>query len=317
MRRIPTAVIDIIRSKGGIVEVTDGAWERGADFPTGIVGGMVHHWGSEAARSGDVQAGHSYPRSQGGLRTDERIVDNWFVDQDGTIYLIAAGAANYSSCYGIRQVLDEVRNDRWPGGTAHERGFTNNSICGNKYFWNVEVEHPGDGSPMPDIQEVSIAILVASMAQALGQSIDQVIGHSEWTPRKVDPRWEGPGNRMPAIRTEALSILSGNIPAPLPPQEVDTMNMPPTIRYGDGYWITTPEGSGGDKTLGFYVENLQALLALRGFIDENSEDDGSIPADGKFGHGTETAVKGFQLSAGLAPDGAAGPLTWTALLLAN
>jgi len=320
MKRIPESVISMIEALGVSVVVVDGAWERGSDFPTGIVGGMVHHWGSEAARRGDVQAGHSYPKSQGGLRTDERIVDNWFVDQDGTIYLIAAGASNYSSCYGSRQVLNEVREGRWPGGTARQRKLTHNTICGNKYFWNVETEHPGDGSPMPDIQEVAVAALVACMARALNQSIDQVIGHSEWTTRKVDPRWEGPGNRMPAIRAEALSIFAGNLPLPLPPQETDMLQMPPTLKYGDGAWVNqrqdAPNGDFSIEAI-YAVENLQALMALRGFIDENSEDDGSIPADGKFGRGTEAAVKAFQTSVGLASDGVAGPMTWTALILAT
>ncbi len=315
MKRIPREIIAAIRELGATVLVEDGAWERGKDFPTGIVGGMVHHWGSEAARRGDVKPGHSYPRSQGGLRSDERIVDNFFIDQDGTISLIAAGASTYSSCYGSKQVLKEVRSDMWPGGTARERGLFANSICGNRYFWNVEVEHPGDGSPMPDIQEVAIAVLVAAMSEVLGQSIEQTIGHSEWTTRKIDPRWEGPGNRMPPIRNEASNILEGLLPSPLPPQETDMLPMPPTLKYGDGSWVNVP--AGGDGTLGFYVENLQALLALRGFIDENSEDDGSIPADGKFGHGTEAAVMAFQTSAGLASDGVAGPMVWTALLQAT
>lgn len=311
MKRIPNIVVDTIRSRGVTVVVEDGAWDRGADFARGIYGGMIHHWGSEAARRGDVEAGHSYPKSQGGLRTDERIIDNWFADQDGTLHLIAAGAATYSSCYGSKIVLDEIRTNIWPGGTARERGLTS-TVCGNRYFWNVEAEHPGDGTPMPDVQELAIAVLVASMCEVLNQSIMQVVGHVEWTPRKIDPRWEGPGNRTPAIRAEAQSILDGNLPTPIPPQETDMIAMPPTLRYGDGSWTTNPDG--GDSSVGFYVENVQALLALRGFIDENSEDDGTIPADGKYGHGTETAVKGFQTSASLEPDGVAGPLTHTALI---
>ncbi len=314
MKRIPETVIGLLEARGVTVIVEDGAWGRGADFPSGIVGGMIHHWGSEAARRGDVEAGHSYPKSDGGLRTDERIVDNWFADRDGTMHLVAAGAANYSSCYGSRQVLDEVRGDRWPGGTAWQRGLKD-SVCGNRYFWNMEAEHPGDGSPMPDIQELAVAATVAAMCEALDQNVEQVVGHSEWTSRKIDPRWEGPGNRMPAIRAEAQSILDGNIPAPIPPQETDMLEMPPTLRYGDGSWNVNP--AGGDNTVGFYVENVQALLALRGFIDENSEDDGTIPADGKYGHGTEAAVSAFQISAHLNPDGKVGPLTWTALINAT
>ena len=317
MNRIPDIVVDLLRSRGVDVIVETGAFGRGFNFPTGIVGGMLHHWGSLAATSGAIHAGHCYPKSQGGLRTDERINCNWFSDRSGTLHLIADGASNYSSCYGVKQILDEVREDRWPGGSARERGLHNNSICGNKYFWNMEAEHAGDGSPMPDVQELAIATLVASMSEILGQSIQQTIGHLEWTDRKIDPRWEGPGNRTPAIRLEAQNILDGGVPTPIPPQETTTMNMPPTIHYGDGAWNTTPSGSGGRKSMAFYVGNAQALLTIRGFIDEKSEDDGAIPVDQKYGHGTEAAVEGFQITVGLDPDGIVGPMTWTALLLAT
>ncbi len=320
MNRIPFTAVELLRSRGVTVVIEPGAMARGTDFPRGIYGGMLHHWGSTAAATGAVQAGHTYPRSQGGLRTDERVNCNWFSDRDGTIHLISAGAATYSSCYGSRIVLEEVRTDTWPGGTARERGITDNSICGNRFFWNMEAEHPGDGSPMPDVQELAIATLVAVMCDLLGQTVLQVIGHLEWTGRKIDPRWEGPGNRTPAIRGEAQNILNGRIPAPIPAQETDMMKMPPTIRYGDGAWSKArsdaPDGDLSEDAVRA-VRNGQALMTIRGFIDEKSEDSGSLPVDGKFGRGTEAAMKGFQITVGLAPDGACGPMTWTELIHAT
>lgn len=96
--------------------------------------------------------------------------------------------------------------------------------------------------------------------------------------------------------------------------------MPLTLRYGDGAWINprtdAPNGNFSIEAI-YAIENLQALMALRGFIDENSEDDGSIPADGKFGRGTEAAVKAFQISAQLNPDGICGAMTWVALIHAQ
>ncbi len=320
MKRIPRAVVDLLRARGIAVVVEPGAWERGADFAQGIYGGMLHHWGSSAAATGAVHAGHSYPKSQGGLRTDERIICNWFSDRDGTIHLIAAGAATYASCYGSRMVLEEVRTDTWPGGSARERGITDKSICGNRYFWNMEAEHPGDGSPMPDNQELAITTLTAIMCDVLMQSIQQVIGHLEWTPRKIDPRWEGPGNRTPAIRAEAQNILNGGQPTPIPPQETDMMETPITLRYGDGGWTRPPADAANPNTSDeatFYVENLQALLTIRGFIDEKSEDTGALPVDSKFGRGTETAVESFQVTVGLRPDSVVGPMTWAALIHAT
>lgn len=40
---------------------------------------------------------------------------------------------------------------------------------------------------------------------------------------------------------------------------------------------------------------------------------GLVPADGRFGKDTRTAVKAFQKRRGLEDDGVVGPLTWTAL----
>ncbi|MGH6623153.1 MAG: peptidoglycan-binding protein, partial [Burkholderiaceae bacterium] len=62
-------------------------------------------------------------------------------------------------------------------------------------------------------------------------------------------------------------------------------------------------------TRGPDVQALQQRLAERGFSPG--------AADGHFGHGTEAAVRAFQLSSGLLADGVAGPRTLAALGLAN
>ena len=61
----------------------------------------------------------------------------------------------------------------------------------------------------------------------------------------------------------------------------------------------------GDR--GTYVTLLQTKLIQRGF------DCGRYGADGIFGAATENAVKDFQTSAGLDPDGVVGEKTWEAL----
>jgi len=61
------------------------------------------------------------------------------------------------------------------------------------------------------------------------------------------------------------------------------------------------------------VRDLQALLAVRGFVAQATFDVLHRP-DGKFGPGTDGALKAFQSAAGLLPDGVAAVATWTALL---
>ena len=56
----------------------------------------------------------------------------------------------------------------------------------------------------------------------------------------------------------------------------------------------------------FPVRPLQQLLRARGH---------SVAVDGIFGPITETAVKAFQQSKGLAADGIVGPLTWPKLIV--
>lgn len=314
MNRLPTSLAVLLRARGAVVVEEPGWVARGNNF-TELVGGMIHHWGSSAAARGAVKAGHSYPATDGGLRTDQRIVYNIFVDMDATVHLIAAGAATYSSCYGSRQILDEVRRGVWPGGTARERRITDQSICGNRYFWNLVGEHAGDGSPMNAAQEHAIVVTVAVLTEALGKTITQTIGHLEWTPRKIDPRWNGPGNRTPALRAAAQLILDGAPTQPIPPQEDTMMRIPDTVRYGDGGWNTSPTSDGRtDSVTAMYVGTMQAVLTVKGFIDEKSEDSGALPVDTKFGRGTEAAVKGFQTAAKLDSDGVCGPMTWTALI---
>ena len=61
----------------------------------------------------------------------------------------------------------------------------------------------------------------------------------------------------------------------------------------------------GGRIVGWDVAQLQFLLAWHGFP--------SGPLDGHYGPRTEAAVRRFQLWAGLAPDGTAGPSTLAAL----
>jgi len=66
-------------------------------------------------------------------------------------------------------------------------------------------------------------------------------------------------------------------------------------------WPVVKSGSGEHP-----IKTLQYLLRARGH---------GVAVDGAFGPNTETAVKAFQASRGLAADGIVGPLTWAALVV--
>jgi len=95
-----------------------------------------------------------------------------------------------------------------------------------------------------------------------------------------------------AVVDYKLENLPVGIPAPTPVHQPRCVNVCANR--------TLKRGSSG-----VCVKTLQNLLRAKGFNPGIT--------DGKFGKGTDNAVRCFQGSAGLSPDGSVGPLTWSAL----
>lgn len=189
----PYRLVDELRSEGLHVRLfahwagIGGSWRL--TRPAGV---MVHH----------TAAPVPYPlRDLAGIDTG-RIKCNMNVKQDGTIWLIAYGACNYSSGPGSSVVLDELLDGTVPTANARERALPDD-IGGNSYFWNIEVDHRGDGSPIPQIVETATAAACTVVARHFGFDVDAVISHAEWTARKVDPFWNG----HPRAAIEKLRVL--------------------------------------------------------------------------------------------------------------
>ncbi len=113
---------------------------------------------------------------------------NQATHEDGTLYLVAYGACNYSSGYGSLKVLKEnVRKSIAPTNNAKVIGIKS----GNRHFWNCENSHPGDGSELPDVQLQTIVVSNIVVNNHFELNHEQTISHAEWTRRKIDPRWNG------------------------------------------------------------------------------------------------------------------------------
>ena len=113
---------------------------------------------------------------------------NMATHEDGTLYLVAYRACNYSSGYGSLQVLKaNVRMSIAPTHNALVRGLKS----GNRHFWNYENSHPGDGSPIPQVQLDTIIESTRVVLEHFELAPEQTISHAEWTRRKIDPRWNG------------------------------------------------------------------------------------------------------------------------------
>lgn len=131
---------------------------------------------------------------------------NLNIKQDGTIHVISAGY-QYDSGDGNVQVLDEVVRQAHPGGRAKDRDLMTSTINGNPYFIDIEVDHPGNGSPLTTEAFVTLVKANFAILRHKEWPVQQVLGHSEWTARKIDPFWDGSVRPMGIVRFATLQLL--------------------------------------------------------------------------------------------------------------
>lgn len=120
---------------------------------------------------------------------------------DGTVWLIAQGACNYSSGSGSSTVFAEARTGTPPTQNARERGLVDD-MGGNAYFFNFENDHAGDGGPIPQVQLDAIVTATRVVLDHYDLTPKNVISHAEWTTRKRDPFWNGSLRAIEAIREQ-------------------------------------------------------------------------------------------------------------------
>ena len=146
---------------------------------------MVHHTGSLSA----TPPPHNTSKANawiGLLRGDGRLY------QDGggtpTICLASAGPARISSGYGYRPAAwDYTFTGR--RALAKAEGSDGDTAL-NRYAFNAEVVHRGDGTPL----DVGVRACVVGLGVALEQMTglgEMTLGHRSWTRRKIDPYWDG------------------------------------------------------------------------------------------------------------------------------
>ena len=159
---------------------------------------------------------------------------------------------------------------------------------GNTNFIGIEAENTGlpDDTPWPAIQIDAYQRGVAAILKHVGLGPECCAGHKEYAPhRKTDPTLN-----MDNFRATVGRILSGTAPQPVlipaaePPTQPGAAPGRPTLRRG---------------TQGDLVKTLQRDL--------------NLSSDGNFGGQTEAAVRNFQRTHNMVPDGIVGPKTWTAL----
>ncbi|MBZ9898545.1 N-acetylmuramoyl-L-alanine amidase [Mesorhizobium sp. BR1-1-6] len=166
-------------------------------------------------------------------------------------------------------------------GGGNWKGIT----TGNSSFIGIEAENRGrSGDNWPDVQMDAYRRGVAAMLKHMGANADMCCGHKEYA--KPDGRKPDPLFDMNKFRAEVRDIMRGvGIIRPLIPA-ADPVTGKPTLK----------RGSHGDD-----VRIIQKKVG--------------VADDGRFGPGTEAAVRRFQrLNPPLVDDGIVGPKTWRLII---
>lgn len=163
-------------------------------------------------------------------------------------------------------------------GAGEWRGLTG----GNTNFIGIEAENGGRAVDVwPPVQMDAYRRGVAAILRHIGAGAEMCCGHREYAPhRKQDPLFD-----MNAFRDGVRDIMRG-VAITRPLIEAQDESGRQTLRRG---------------ARGETVEIVQRKV--------------NVAVDGKFGPGTEAAVRKFQQANDLVPDGIVGPKTWLKIFI--
>ena len=212
--------------------------EKSVPGPFDPVGIMVHH--TAGAVTGNAP---SLPVCINGRAGLPGPIVQLLIGRDGIVHVISAGRCNHAGM-GSMEVLRRVRRGEPPTGDAAVLQLAD-SVGGNGHFIGIEVEHTGKASEQYTGEAMrSLLAVLAHLCKELGIKPAQIIGHREWTRRKVDPVYNDTfrnmddlrylvgrrlvhqppvtGNADPSVVT-AGPITTGTTPATLAPPKADRL----------------------------------------------------------------------------------------------
>lgn len=303
--RIRAALTD-----GGVSVAEISGWEThtrtGTGRPWGPVHGvMIHHTVTRRPSDPVALCRRGYPSLPGPLC-------HGVITKDGHVHLIGSGRTNHAGGGDpvvLAVVTAESYGSRPPAPTKGNR----DGIDGNRHFYGFECENLGNGKdPWPDAQVEAIARAAAALCRAHGWSEKSVIGHSEWSDDKVDPRGPvgstgGPSLTMARIRARVAVLLATAptkpTPKPRPPARpvVDLSRLVDAARR-DPARPGTPVSYSGVRTV-------EQALVREGLLATSL-------ADGHYGTATRKAYAGWQRRLGFSgadADGIPGAKSLAAL----
>lgn len=205
-------LVAALRAEGVTVVEHDG-WRthnragHGAWGP--VAGVMIHHTVSSGTASSVEMCSRGYESLPGPLC-------HGVIAKDGSVHLIANGRANHAGGGDpsvLLAVVSETYGDRPPAPREHEG--SPHAVDGNARFYGFECVNLGNGTdPWPAEQLDAIERVSAALCRAHGWGARSVIGHSEWSDWKNDPRGFG----MPVMRERVQRRLGRAPAAPVPPK---------------------------------------------------------------------------------------------------
>ncbi|MGV9312294.1 peptidoglycan-binding protein [Streptomyces sp. NPDC003691] len=137
------------------------------------------------------------------------------IAKDGSVHLVGNGRANHAGGGDpdVRKaVADESYGTRPPATNEHQGSA--GAVDGNVHFYGFECVNRGDGKdPWPAAQLDAVERASAALCRAHGWTAKSVIGHLEWSDRKIDPR----GFTMPELRTRIARRLASKPTGPAKP----------------------------------------------------------------------------------------------------
>lgn len=191
-------LLSILQARGIRTTEETGWRERGGRLfePVGV---MIHHTAGTGIRT--ILEGR---KLENGKFLPPPLA-NIYIAKSGLVHLVASGRANHTG-EGVRLVLDEVRRNVAPTGSAKDRGLEDDKpdFVANRFLYGIEAENRGTGNdPWPDVQLEAIRRTAAALCDHHGWPAARVIAHKEWTKRKVDPV----GFEMVDLRAAVASLL--------------------------------------------------------------------------------------------------------------
>ncbi|MFD7939878.1 peptidoglycan-binding protein [Streptomyces sp. NPDC059755] len=104
------------------------------------------------------------------------------IAKDGTVHLVGNGRANHAGSGDGAVLKAVIAEQALPAPNE-------NDTDGNVHFYGFECVNLGDGKdPWPAVQLEAMVRASAALCRAHGWSAASVIGHKEWTSKKIDPR---------------------------------------------------------------------------------------------------------------------------------